>query len=93
MVRMELIGEEGTYYEMANLFPEHMGLPFPVWVSIRGRVRHAAHLIEGGGTMSPYQLSLLTEWIDLNREVILQCWNEEIDTVDRAAAIRPVRVK
>jgi hypothetical protein len=36
----ELIGEEEACYEMANLFPKHTGLPFVVWVSIRGRARH-----------------------------------------------------
>jgi hypothetical protein len=29
-------------YEMANLFPEDTGLPVTVWVSPRGRARHAA---------------------------------------------------
>ena len=112
----ELIGEEEACYEMANLFPKHTGLPFVVWVSIRGRARHdvrvrvslgskvqpddfisvgirpAVHVIDGDGAMIPYQLGLLTEWIELNRETILQYWNEEIDTVDLAAAIRPVRI-
>jgi hypothetical protein len=111
-----LIGEEEAYCEMGNLFPKHTGLPFVVWVLIRGRARHDVrvkvllgskgqpgdlisvgirpdvHVIEGDGTMRPYQLGLLTEWIDLNREAILQYWNEEIDTVDLAAAIRPVGV-
>jgi hypothetical protein len=28
-------------YEMANLFPKHTGLPFVVWISVRGsRSRH-----------------------------------------------------
>lgn len=27
-------------YEMANLFPKHTGLPFVVWISIRGGARH-----------------------------------------------------
>ena len=76
---------------MANLFPKHTGLPFVVWLSIRGESRiddrPAVHLIEGEGTISPYHLSLLTEWINLNRETILQYWNEAIDTVDLAAGI------
>ena len=31
-------------YEMANLFPEDTGLPVTVWVSPRGRARHAARI-------------------------------------------------
>ena len=27
-------------YEMANLFPRHTGLPFVVWISVRGGARH-----------------------------------------------------
>ena len=56
-------------------------------------IRPAVHVIEGDGAMSPYHLGLLTEWIELNRETILQYWNGEFDTVDLAAAIRPVGVR
>jgi len=31
-------------FEMANLFPEDTGLPVTVWVSPRGRARHAARI-------------------------------------------------
>jgi hypothetical protein len=31
-------------YEMANLFPEDTGVPVTVWVSPRGRARHAARI-------------------------------------------------
>ena len=31
-------------YEMANLFPDDTGLPVTVWVSPRGRARHAARI-------------------------------------------------
>jgi hypothetical protein len=87
---------------MANHFPRHTGLPFVVWVSIRGRARHDVRvkvvpgpkaqwtdLITVGlrptiqvieGTMSGYDFGLLRQWIELNRETILQYWNEEIDT-------------
>lgn len=27
-------------FEMANLFPKHTGLPFVVWISVRGDARH-----------------------------------------------------
>lgn len=27
-------------YEMSNLFPQHTGLPFVVWISARGGARH-----------------------------------------------------
>ena len=31
-------------YEMANLYPRETGLPMTVWVSPRGRARHAARI-------------------------------------------------
>jgi hypothetical protein len=31
-------------FEMANLYPRHTGLPVTVWVSPRGRARHAARI-------------------------------------------------
>ena len=31
---------EESFYEMANLFPRHTGLPFVVWISVRGGARH-----------------------------------------------------
>lgn len=36
--------EPQDLYEMANLFPEDTGLPVTVWVSPRGRARHAARI-------------------------------------------------
>lgn len=27
-------------YDMSNLFPKHTGLPFVVWISVRGGARH-----------------------------------------------------
>jgi len=36
--------EPEDLYEMANLFPEDTGLPVTVWVSPRGRARHAARI-------------------------------------------------
>ena len=37
-------GEADDLYEMSNLFPEDTGLPVTVWVSPRGRARHAARI-------------------------------------------------
>src|ERR1700683_809932 len=36
--------EPDDLYEMANLFPDDTGLPVTVWVSPRGRARHAARI-------------------------------------------------
>lgn len=36
--------EEDDLYEMANLFPRTTGLPLTIWVSPRGRARHAARI-------------------------------------------------
>jgi hypothetical protein len=107
--------ETEVYYEMANLFPKHTGLPFVVWVSVRGGSRHdvrvkvslgpkvqlselisvgirpSVHLIGADETViSTCHFEMLTEWIELNREAIIKYWNEEIDTVDLVAAIRPL---
>jgi hypothetical protein len=35
-----MIGSVEAPYEMANLFPKHTGLPFVVWISVRGGARH-----------------------------------------------------
>lgn len=37
-------GEEGDFFEMANLRPKHTGLPMTVWVSHAGRARHDARI-------------------------------------------------
>ena len=36
--------EQDDLFEMANLFPRTTGLPVTVWVSPRGRARHAARI-------------------------------------------------
>ena len=36
--------EEDDLFEMANLFPRTTGLPMAVWVSPRGKARHAARI-------------------------------------------------
>ncbi len=104
--------EEDSFYDMANLFPKHTGLPFVVWVSVRGGARHdvrvkvtpgpkaqrsemisiglrpSVHVIDG--SMEAQDLVLVTRWIELNRNVLLQYWNEQIDTVDLVRSIRPL---
>ena len=52
-------------------------------------LRPAIHVIEG--TMTSYDLGLLRRWFELNQEAILQYWNEEIDTIDLAAAIQAIQ--
>lgn len=100
-------------YEMANLFPKHTGLPFVVWMSVRGGARHdvrvkvspgpraiasemvsvairpEVHVVEG--QLSGSDLAVLTQWIDLNRDVLLKYWEGEIDTKDALDAIRQVQ--
>ena len=36
-------------FEMANLYPKHTGLPFVVWISVRGGARHDARVKVSGG--------------------------------------------
>ena len=99
-------------FEMANLYPEHTGLPFVVWISsgagvqddvrvkvspgpkaipsemISVAIRPTIHVAVG--EMSGSDLALLTQWIELNQDVILRFWDGEIDTVDAVQAIRPL---
>jgi hypothetical protein len=97
---------------MSNLFPKTTGLPFVVWISVRGNAGHDVRVrVAPGpkaqandmvsvairpevrvveGSMKPADLQLLSRWIELNRETIVQYWNEEIDTSDVIAALRPV---
>jgi hypothetical protein len=93
-------------FEMANLFPSHTGLPFAVWiscgdgdarVSVRSSEREMAsvairptvHVVEGH--ISVPDLSLLSTWITLNHNALVQHWKGEIDTQDALNAIRPLR--
>ena len=39
-MKMESLAAVEAPYEMANLFPKHTGLPFVVWISVRGGARH-----------------------------------------------------
>jgi len=102
-----------VFFDMADLYPKHTGLPFVVWISVRGGARHDARVkvsphpkvqphelvsvaiwpeirvVEG--TISQEHLSALTEWIELNREMLLQYWNGDIDTVDAVSMIQKVQ--
>ncbi|HEV2202646.1 MAG TPA: hypothetical protein VGR73_22740 [Bryobacteraceae bacterium] len=33
-------GDSEEFFEMANLFPKHTGLPFVVWISYKGGAQH-----------------------------------------------------
>ena len=105
--------EEDDQYEMANLFPRTTGLPLTVWVSPRGRARHAARikvsltpgrmdightavvgirptprLIEGD--LSPADFALVSRWISLNEEALIEFWNEAIDSVELGGRLRKI---
>jgi ubiquinone biosynthesis protein UbiJ len=101
-----------SFFDLANLYPRHTGLPFVVWISMQGNARHdvrvkvslspkaqpgemisvalrpEARVIDGD--LSAEQLQLLTQWIELNREVLLQYWTGDIDTVDAVSRIRKI---
>jgi len=51
-------------------------------------IRPGVHVIEG--EMSSGDLALLTKWIELNRDVLLQYWEGDIDTKDAIDAIRRI---
>jgi hypothetical protein len=54
-------------------------------VAIRPNVR----VVEG--EMSASDLSALTQWIALNRDVLIKYWDGDIDTKDALDEIQPVR--
>ena len=56
-----------------------------VSVAIRPEIR----VVEGA--MSQEHLAALTEWIELNREMLLQYWNGDIDTVDAVSMIQKIQ--
>jgi hypothetical protein len=97
--------EQDDLYEMADLFPRTTGLPMTVWVSPRGRARHAARIkvsLSRGrmdightavvgirpsprwiqGTLVPADFDLVSKWIRVNEDVLMDFWNETIDSVE-----------
>jgi hypothetical protein len=68
-------------YEMANLFPKHTGLPFVVWISMRGNVGYDE------GVTDASALAQLKAWIDLNRATLVSYWEGDIDTQDALEAL------
>jgi Domain of unknown function (DUF4160) len=54
-------------------------------VAVRPHVR----VVEGN--LNSSDLALLTRWIELNQDTLLQYWEGEIDTKDAVDAIRQVR--
>jgi hypothetical protein len=52
-------------------------------------VRPAVRVIRG--RLDPAELALLRRWIDLNRDVLVQYWDGDIEyTEDAIAALQPV---
>ena len=51
-------------------------------------IRPKPHVING--SLSSEELQLLTNWIEVNREVIMQYWENKIDTVDALSRLRKV---
>ena len=105
--------EQDDLYAMANLFPRTTGLPMTVWVSPRGRARHAARikvslspgrmdightavvgirpsprLIQGG--LAPADLELVSQWIQVNYAVLMDFWNETIDSVELGGRLQKI---
>ena len=53
-------------------------------------IRSDVHVVNG--TMNAPDLALLTQWIELNRDVIIRFWDGDIEyTEDAISAIRPIR--
>jgi len=101
-------------FDMANLRPERTGLPFVVFISQRGGVRHDVRvkvargakvkpsematvairptLRVARGKLDPSELALLSQWVDLNRDVLVRYRDGDIEyTEDAIEALRPLR--
>ncbi len=72
-------------FEMANLFPKHTGLPFVVWISVRGGARHDvrvkvsadAKAMPGDmATVGIRPVQVLEGEVDANGLNLLQAWIE-----------------
>jgi len=99
--------------DMANLRPDRTGLPYVVFISQKGGVRHdvriklaraakvrpsemltvavrpSPRLIRGA--MNREEFDLVKRWIELNRNVLIDYWNGDIEyTEDVLAAITPL---
>ena len=105
-------GGQATF-DMANLRPDRTGLPYVVFISQKGGVRHdvriklaraekvrpsemltvavrpSPRLIRGA--MNREEFDLVKRWIELNRNVLIDYWNGDIEyTEDVLAAITPL---
>jgi hypothetical protein len=101
-------------FEMANLRPERIGLPFVVFISQKGGLRHDVRVKIARGTkvrpsematvavrpqprvirgvLDPDDLARLAEWIELNKDVLIDYWNGDIEyTEDAISALKPLR--
>jgi hypothetical protein len=57
-----------------------------VTVAVRPRVRVVR------GALDPAELALLTDWIEVNKDVLVDYWNGDIEyTEDAIAALKPIR--
>lgn len=46
------------YFEMANLFPKHTGLPFVVWISVKGDAQNDVRIkVSPGAKALPSEMS------------------------------------
>ena len=63
----------------------HGGGPDMVWAEIHPRVR-VVH-----GKLAPEEIHLLTQWIELNRDVLLAHWNGDLpSTLEAIEALLPI---
>lgn len=78
------------------------GAPHDVRVKVsRGPKVHSSELVSVairpdvhvvGGNLNAHDLTLLQEWVDLNRDVIVRYWDGDIEyTEDALAALKPIR--
>lgn len=73
--------DDADSFLLAHLNPRATGLPYTVYISVRGEVRSSVEL-------NAADAELLARWVELNREVLDRYWTEEIDTAELIAGLR-----
>jgi hypothetical protein len=105
-------GGQATF-DMANLRPDRTGLPYVVFISQKGFIRHDVRIkLARAAKVRPSEMptgrcpsvssahprrmnreefDLVKRWIELNRNVLIDYWNGDIEyTEDALAAITPL---
>lgn len=77
MEQLLAVQSREDFYDMANLFPRHTGLPFAVWISVRGNARHDVRI-----KVSPGSKAQPEEVVSVGIRPTIQAMEGEIEAED-----------